>query len=50
MVRAFSFGMFTFKRISQLLLCKAGFATYDHTPMGRGYETFFGYFHHANGA
>jgi len=25
----------------------AGMATWDHTPMGRGYETFFGYFHHA---
>ena len=23
-------------------------ATYEHTPMGRGYETFFGYYHHAN--
>jgi arylsulfatase I/J len=26
----------------------AGMATWDHTPMGRGYETFFGYYHHAN--
>uniref|UniRef100_A0A7S2RQN2 Sulfatase N-terminal domain-containing protein n=1 Tax=Mucochytrium quahogii TaxID=96639 RepID=A0A7S2RQN2_9STRA len=26
----------------------AGMATYEHTPMGRGYETFFGYYHHAN--
>eukprot|EP00933_Yihiella_yeosuensis_P078551 TRINITY_DN900_c0_g1_i1.p1 TRINITY_DN900_c0_g1~~TRINITY_DN900_c0_g1_i1.p1 ORF type:complete len:564 (-),score=95.99 TRINITY_DN900_c0_g1_i1:369-2060(-) len=26
----------------------AGMATWEHTPMGRGYETFFGYFHHAN--
>lgn len=25
----------------------AGMATWDHTPMGRGYETFFGYYHHA---
>merc|ERR1712070_448803 len=23
-------------------------ATWDHTPMGRGYESFFGYFQHAN--
>lgn len=26
----------------------AGMATWEHTPMGRGYETFFGYYHHAN--
>eukprot|EP00931_Biecheleriopsis_adriatica_P012761 TRINITY_DN11397_c0_g1_i1.p1 TRINITY_DN11397_c0_g1~~TRINITY_DN11397_c0_g1_i1.p1 ORF type:complete len:554 (-),score=37.98 TRINITY_DN11397_c0_g1_i1:215-1660(-) len=26
----------------------AGMATWDHTPMGRGYETWFGYYHHAN--
>ena len=26
----------------------AGMATWDHTPMGRGYESFFGYFQHAN--
>ncbi|GBG30284.1 Arylsulfatase B [Hondaea fermentalgiana] len=26
----------------------AGMATWDHTPMGRGYETFLGYYHHAN--
>ncbi len=26
----------------------AGMATWEHTPLGRGYETFFGYFHHAN--
>lgn len=25
----------------------AGMATWEHTPMGRGYETFFGYYHHA---
>jgi len=25
----------------------AGMATWDHTPMGRGFETFFGYYHHA---
>jgi len=25
----------------------AGMASWDHTPMGRGYETFFGYYHHA---
>ena len=23
-------------------------ATRDHTPHGRGYDTSFGYFHHAN--
>jgi hypothetical protein len=27
----------------------AGMATVDHTPKGRGYDTSFGYFHHANG-
>jgi len=26
----------------------AGIATWDHTPMGRGYETWLGYYHHAN--
>lgn len=26
----------------------AGMATWDHTPMGRGYETWLGYYHHAN--
>ena len=26
----------------------AGMATWDHTPEGRGYDTSFGYFHHAN--
>lgn len=26
----------------------AGMATPDHTPEGRGFETSFGYFHHAN--
>eukprot|EP00746_Dinoflagellata_sp_MGD_P141517 gnl/MRDRNA2_/MRDRNA2_74612_c0_seq1.p1 gnl/MRDRNA2_/MRDRNA2_74612_c0~~gnl/MRDRNA2_/MRDRNA2_74612_c0_seq1.p1 ORF type:complete len:551 (+),score=87.65 gnl/MRDRNA2_/MRDRNA2_74612_c0_seq1:110-1762(+) len=26
----------------------AGMATWDHTPMGRGYETWFGYYTHAN--
>jgi arylsulfatase I/J len=26
----------------------AGMATPDHTPVGRGYESFFGYFQHAN--
>jgi arylsulfatase I/J len=26
----------------------AGMATWDHTPMGRGYESFFGYYQHAN--
>eukprot|EP00937_MAST-01D_sp_MAST-1D-sp2_P000373 g373.t1 len=26
----------------------AGMATFDHTPQGRGYDTSFGYFHHAN--
>ena len=26
----------------------AGMATFDHTPAGRGYDTSFGYFHHAN--
>jgi arylsulfatase I/J len=26
----------------------AGMATPDHTPHGRGYDTSFGYFHHAN--
>ncbi|CAK9013922.1 Arylsulfatase B (ASB) (N-acetylgalactosamine-4-sulfatase) (G4S), partial [Durusdinium trenchii] len=26
----------------------AGMATHEQTPMGRGYETFVGYFHHAN--
>eukprot|EP01043_Picozoa_sp_COSAG02_P000887 COSAG02_NODE_18_length_54986_cov_345.599322_21_plen_249_part_00 len=26
----------------------AGMATVDHTPKGRGYDTSFGYFHHAN--
>jgi arylsulfatase I/J len=26
----------------------AGMATTDHTPHGRGYDTAFGYFHHAN--
>lgn len=26
----------------------AGMATWDHTPMGRGYESWFGYYHHAN--
>ena len=26
----------------------AGMATFDHTPEGRGYDTSFGYFHHAN--
>lgn len=26
----------------------AGMATQDHTPQGRGYDTSFGYFHHAN--
>jgi len=25
-----------------------GMATKDHTPIGRGYETFLGYYHHAN--
>ena len=25
-----------------------GMATRDHTPHGRGYDTAFGYFHHAN--
>jgi len=25
----------------------AGMASWEHTPMGRGYETFFGYYHHA---
>ena len=27
----------------------AGMATPDHTPMGRGYDSFYGYFQHANG-
>ena len=26
----------------------AGMATPDHTPMGRGFDTSFGYFHHSN--
>lgn len=26
----------------------AGMATWRHTPRGRGYDSFFGYFHHAN--
>lgn len=26
----------------------AGMATWDHTPVGRGYDTSFGYFHHDN--
>ncbi len=26
----------------------AGMATHDHTPMGRGFQSSFGYFHHAN--
>ncbi len=26
----------------------AGMATFEHTPMGRGYDSFFGYYHHAN--
>lgn len=26
----------------------AGMATHRHTPRGRGYDSFFGYFHHAN--
>lgn len=26
----------------------AGMAYWEQTPMGRGYETFFGYYHHAN--
>ena len=26
----------------------AGMATPDHTSMGRGFDTSFGYFHHAN--
>jgi arylsulfatase B len=26
----------------------AGMATYRHTPLGRGYDSFLGYFHHAN--
>ena len=26
----------------------AGMGTLDHTPKGRGYDTSFGYFHHAN--
>ena len=26
----------------------AGMATWEHTPMGRGYDSFYGYFHHAN--
>jgi len=26
----------------------AGMATWEHTPMGRGYETWLGYYHHAN--
>lgn len=26
----------------------AGMATPDHTPLGRGFDTSFGYFHHAN--
>ena len=25
-----------------------GMATWRHTPLGRGYDSFFGYFHHAN--
>ena len=28
--------------------CAQGMATRDHTPHGRGYDTSFGYFHHAN--
>jgi len=26
----------------------AGMATWAHTPMGKGYDTFYGYYHHAN--
>lgn len=26
----------------------AGMATHDHTPMGRGFQSSFGYYHHAN--
>ena len=26
----------------------AGMATYEHTPAGKGYETWLGYYHHAN--
>ena len=26
----------------------AGMATKDHTPLGRGFDSSFGYFHHAN--
>jgi len=26
----------------------AGMATWEHTPMGRGYDSFLGYYHHAN--
>jgi len=26
----------------------AGMATFDHTPLGRGYDSSLHYFHHAN--
>ena len=43
-VRSFS----TAANSSWFFLRDAGMATVDHTPKGRGYDTSFGYFHHAN--
>ncbi len=38
----------TFSHVSSFFNRDAGMATFDHTPLGRGYDSSLHYFHHAN--